>query len=176
MSVISDQSDAASVKSGPEEIPEKPAKLPKGSKRCGFILATNPRILCENTFLTGAKARACKRRHCKKCGHLYNSRELAKDCTRGTTCQQHKAKSVNGTLTERRRMAPVGTIDTLGLDSPHSSSTRAHDACVAFVLILGLLLSVFLCLRCFRKKPKRDSFGFLPNSRRPSLTQAELMV
>merc|ERR1711964_255470 len=76
---------------------------------------------------------------------------------------------------ERRLMAPV-SHDTLGLDSPDSSSALVHDACVVSVLIMGLLLLVFLCLRCFRKKPKRDSFGFLPNSRRPSLTQAELMV
>jgi len=43
---------------------------------------------------------------------------------------------------------------------------------------VGFVLGGFLIYRCLRRarQPKRDSFGFLPDSRRDSLTQAEKMV
>jgi len=174
MSVTSEQSEAASVKSDPEEVAKEVVDNDPNS--CKFLS-------CSQKFSSADKVKKHMKKHCKSCNRLCTKSSEARKCSGSSKCQMSildRKRQEDTLLTVRRRMAfvphDVGTVDTLGLDSPGSSSSCVHDACVAFVLILGLLLSVFLCLRCFRKKPKRDSFGFLPNSRRPSLTQTELMV
>jgi len=169
MSVTSEQSEAASVKSDPEEVAKEVVDNDPNS--CKFLS-------CSQKFSSADKVKKHMKKHCKACNRLYTKRSEAKECSGSPKCQMRvldRKRQEDTLLIVRRRMAPVGTVDTLGLDSP-DSSTHVHDVGVAFVLFLGLLLSVFLCVRCFRKKPRRDSFGFLPNSRRPSLTQAELMV
>lgn len=82
---------------------------------------------------------------------------------------------------ERRRLdmltagAPIaGDSNLQALPAPGSPFLQAG------LLFAGGVLGGYLlkqCLRRFRKpEPRRDSFGFLPNSRRPSLTVPERMV
>lgn len=77
-----------------------------------------------------------------------------------------------------RRLAssPVGALPNHQLALPGSDSPILPGfLLLSFFLLVGFL--AFRCLRRFRAKPRRDSFGFLPDHLRESpLNQAERMV
>jgi len=73
-----------------------------------------------------------------------------------------------------RRLATMSTVTQLPAPSctePPMSPTILYTG----IASVGFVLGGFLIYRCLRRarQPKRDSFGFLPDSRRDSLTLAE---